>query len=203
MKLKNGMVLDMAQVRAFTAEAGKRGITSEQLGWLLDTYGEVRQREYESQAAQVNQEYEQAYSQAEQALRAEWGATYDTQLEKARRGAREIAGDEASEFMAAVGNSPATIRALARLGGMQEKLNSATSAQYINRTGLTTADSNLATPSEASNAAHEIITNPNHPDHKAYHNHMHPNHASVVQSVSKLFQTAHPEPTAEPSAPQT
>lgn len=42
---------------------------------------------------------EQAYEEAEQALRSEWGSDYDKNLEYAKRGARQFGGEDFMEFL--------------------------------------------------------------------------------------------------------
>lgn len=200
MKLSNGYTLDRIKVQDFTTEAQKRGINAEQLQWLLEKFGSEQLAQEQAAESAWQQHIEESYSAAEKTLRDEWGATYEEQLGLAKRGARRIAGQDADDFISAVGNSPAVIRAMVQLGRMDGQINAHQSAQIINKPANGTQSGNFATPAEARGAAHDIIHDKNHPEHAVYWNPQHPNYTKVHQKVMTLFQTAHPEPAPESSA---
>ena len=118
-----------------------------------------------------------AKHEAEKALRTEWGAEYDNNLNKAKRLITKFGGADASEAFGEIGNNPKVLKTLASI------------AAKFSEDGF--VKGNEMVDSERQNAQQrltDIMLNKDHPYWNAG-----AGHAEAVAEVKRLNQIVHPE----------
>jgi len=174
--MPDGLTWDDAFEKAALPVAQKLGLSPTQLQGLADFYaqhqadtglGAMRQRALDEAAAS-------------DALKAEWGAHYDTKLAQASRAARYFGGEQLIAVLneTGLGNHPDLVRAFARAGAFlgEDALRSGSQA-----TGV-------LPPDEALKKARGLMARP------AYVSRAHPEHGALVDEVRQLFEQAYAGP---------
>lgn len=128
------------------------GLTQAQADRLLAFHGE--------QMAALVPQLKLTEQQAVDALKTEWGATYDEQTELAKRAVAVVFKGEAAtaEFLEStgLGNSPALLKMMAKIGAM------------VQEDGTITQPGGGAGLDVEGKAVHDIMNNPDNPEHKKY-----------------------------------
>lgn len=175
-ELPAGLAWDDAFEKAAIPVAHKLGLTPAQLQGLAEFYaqhqsesglGAMRQRGLDEAAAS-------------QALKAEWGAHYDTKLAQASRAARYFGGEQLIAVLneTGLGNHPDLVRAFARAGALLGE-------DALRASGQVTG---VLAPDEALKKARALMARP------AYASRAHPEHGAVVDEVRQLFEQAYAGP---------
>ncbi len=117
-------------------------------------------------------------------LKTEWGAAHDQKSGYAKAVFQKILSPEEQQWLnvTGVGNSPAIIKAFAKIGELLYK-----------EDNIAPGGGNghgVFSPSEATKKANEILMDSSHPYNRADH----PNHKAALQEVEDLFKMAHPAP---------
>ena len=176
-ELPDGVTWDEAFEKAATPVAQKLGLSPTQLQGLADFYaqhqadtglGAMRQRALDEAAAS-------------DALKAEWGAHYDTKLAQASRAARYFGGEQLIAVLneTGLGNHPDLVRAFARAGA------------FLGEDALRSGGSQVTgvlPPDEALKKARGLMARP------AYASRAHPEHGALVDEVRQLFEQAYAGP---------
>ena len=141
--------------------------------------------DYQTQAAQAQETAQVAKDQQEiAALKTEWGAAWDVQLEHARRGAREFGIDDAAR------------------GKLYQALGQAAAVKLLNRIGTALTEDKTVTGAEGSGygaktpqqAKYEIgQLNMDKGFLEAYQNRNHVGHQAAVEKMTRLQKFAAPE----------
>jgi hypothetical protein len=108
-----GMEINQTERDAFTSLAKENGMTQAQVDSLIKFDIERQTTALDTD----NAEYEALRQEAEETLKAEWGAEYDTKLNDANRAYMQFADDEFKEFNEQTGyaNNPVVIRYFSRM----------------------------------------------------------------------------------------
>lgn len=175
-ELPDGLTWDEAFEKAALPVAQKLGLTPTQLQGLADFYaqhqadtglGAMRQRALDEAAAS-------------DALKAEWGAHYDTKLAQASRAARYFGGEQLIAMLneTGLGNHPDLVRAFARAGA------------FLGEDALRAGNhvTGVLPPDEALKKARGLMARP------AYASRTHPEHGALVDEVRQLFEQAYAGP---------
>jgi hypothetical protein len=173
--MPEGMAWDEAFEQAALPVAHKLGLTPAQLQGLAEFYarhqseagfGALRQRASDENAAR-------------EALRAEWGAHFDTKVAQAARAARYFGGEALVSMLdeTGLGNHPELVRAFARAGAL------------LGEDALRTdgRQAGFIPPDEALKKARALMARP------AYARSSHPEHGTIVDEVRQLFEQAYAE----------
>lgn len=171
--LPQGVAYDEALEQAALPVAHKLGLTPQQVQGLLDFYAGHQAQAFQSvMRSRVDDE-----TQSVGLLQAEWGTSYDTKVAQAARAARYFGGQKLIEFLnqSGVGNNPELVRAFAKIGSMMTE-----DSLKIGR-----AHGFSISPDEARKEANKLMSQP------AYTNRDHPEHSSVVEQVTQLFERAY------------
>jgi len=175
-EMPEGVTWDEAFEKAAIPVAQKLGLTPTQLQGLADFYarhqsatglGAMRQRNLDETAAS-------------DALKAEWGAHYDTKLAQASRAARYFGGEQLIAVLneTGLGNHPDLVRAFARAGAHLGE-------DALRASGQVTG---VLPPDEALKKARALMARP------AYASRAHPGHGAIVDEVRQLFEQAYAGP---------
>jgi hypothetical protein len=174
--MPDGVTWDDAFEKAAIPVAQKLGLSPTQLQGLADFYaqhqsdtglGAMRQRALDEAAAS-------------DALKAEWGAHYDTKLAQASRAARYFGGEQLIAVLneTGLGNHPDLVRAFARAGAFLGE-------DALRASGQVTG---VLPPDEALKKATALMARP------AYASRAHPEHGALVDEVRQLFEQAYAGP---------
>ena len=169
--LPEGIEWDKALESDFRAVAHRLGLTSPQVQGLVEFEGRrtltgLQTRTQEAQAVIT-------------ALQAEWGPSYEPNLEVAGRAVRHLGGDDLAKALnrTGAGNDPAIIRAFVRAGKM-----------LVEDGAISGEVEGHPSSSDARAQANEIMADTKGP----YWNKADPRHADTVKKVQALFQLAFP-----------
>jgi hypothetical protein len=151
--------------------AHRFGLSTKQAQGVLDWYD----HQYGSHQDDLARAAKDTASELQQL----WGGAYEKNLALAQRTVREMGGHEVIEFLdtTGLGNSPALIRMLARVGAALAE-DGAISAEVEGVLGVDDAKSKIA----------GIMNDKDH----AYHKRDRAGHEESVQEMRKLFELAYP-----------
>lgn len=122
---------------------------------------------------------ETARSESEQALRSEWGRTYDRNVAMASRAVAQFGGGELADYLdeTGLGNDPRLIKAFAAIA-----------SQVGEDTLIGDGEGNFViTPDAARGEITRTLGNP------AYFDANHPDHGATVERMRELFAAAYPD----------
>lgn len=171
--LPEGIPYDEALEKAALPIAHKLGLTPQQVQGLIDFYAGHQSQSVQAMLRGRQEEETQAIGQLQQ----EWGGSYDTKVSQAARAARHFGGQGLIDFLnqSGAGNSPALVRAFAKVGAMM--------AEDTLKVGK--AHGFSLSPDEARREANKLMAAP------AYTNRDHPEHGAIVEQVQQLFEQAY------------
>jgi len=175
-KLPDGFPpIQKEKAEAFKQKAHELGLLPHQLEGLYDWYANDMASEFNA----FNESREKSRSEAEVALRNEFGKGFDAKIQLAK-GVLEKFGDDNLKSLidSGLGNDPAMIRFLVNIGSKMGE-----DGMFTGRQETT------MTPEEANAEIRKIQGDKKHP----YFNKMHPEHQLAVQRMQELFAMAYPE----------
>lgn len=176
--LPQGFSVEPEEIKAFQTKAHELGITQSQASALFEHYVTNRAGLYKTTVGQL----EEKRVEAEKALRAEWGGSYEANKALANKALNLALGDKAQELVDKYGNDPIVVRAFAKLGNhLSEDLLGAGSPKPGDMT-----------PEAAKLQIAQIMGDMKHPFYIADH----PEHKAAVDKVQDLHKMAYPEPAA-------
>ncbi len=176
-ELPQGITYDEAFEAAALPVAHKLGLTPHQVQGLLEFYaGHQAQSLQSTERGRLEEN-----TMAVDALKSDWGASYDTKVAQAARAARYFGGDTLIGFLndSGAGNNPDLVRAFAKIGAMMSE---------DSLKGGEAQNFSLA-PDEALREARKLMSKP------GYAKRDHPEHAGLVEKVQRLFEQAYAEET--------
>jgi len=167
-------------VDGFRAKAHEAGLTTQQANEL---YSWFRQTEAGA-VAQTAEQKAETLRNAENTLRAEWGAAYDDKL----AAAREVAASYGDDFVSmleetGVGNDPRMAKVLADLWD---------SRQEDQPRGAGVPSGGAMTPDQAEAQIQALLGDEAFT--KAFYDQHHPNHDASVEKMKRLYEMKFPEP---------
>lgn len=166
--------------REFFKEAHRIGLNKQQAAAITRWQADRVQTMME-ESGQANEE---AYQNATDTMRKEFGKAFDEKMDMAKSAARQFGGDELMDFLdkTGLGNAPAVIRAFANIG------KAVANDEIIGGGGR---QGFIMSPSEAKSQIASLKRDPNFM--KAYTDTSSAGHIDAVQEMGKLFETAHPD----------
>lgn len=172
-------VFDEESVGEFKSLAHKLGLTPAQMEGLTGWYGP----KFEKVIGDAESQRQQQHDDGVAALKKEWGADYDAKLAAAERGAA-AAGMTAEDLAnnPELSNSPAYIKAMAKVGEMVDEKPANAIRQQAGKMGINT-------PEEALAKIAEIRADLKHP----YHHGKDPRNAAAQREMDLLYAIAYPE----------
>ena len=170
-----GVSLNAEMTAAFKSQAHALGLNTQQAAKLFEWYG-GQTSAVQAAAAQTR---EAAYSSTQAALKTEWGAAYDQNLDLATRALNHFGGPELGAYLrdSGLGNNPVLIRAFAKMG---------TSLTEDGVLGRATAGSLTPSPAEATQQKNAMLADKNFV--AVYMNKHAPGHADAVAKIQALYQ---------------
>jgi len=151
----------------------KHGITAKQADGLYKEYFGMLSGSLTKRDEKMNAEKHEA----ETALRTDWGAEYDTNLNKAKRLVEKFGGANAREAFGEIGNNPHVLKTLANI------------AKQFSEDGFIKGNAVRSSEvTDAQKAITDIMLNKTHPYWVAG-----PGHAEAVQEMKRLQTIVHPE----------
>lgn len=157
------------EVKAFAAKAAELGLTKAQAAGLMDMRLNIS-KEYDDREREEGRTF---LAERDKVFTEAWGTKKDAELVDAQRMLLTL--DHSLDPKMVQFMEPKLVVALAAFA---KKLNPDT---MVSKEKF----ENKLTPSSTSQ---DIISNPNNPDHKAFHDARHPNHAAVKQKVLDGFK---------------
>ena len=176
--LKEGATIDKDFTDAFKNTAYNIGILPKQAQALADWFAETN-----STAEQKIIELSKTDQEAKlNALKADWGKSYDSNIAKAQNVLKEYANPELLSYLndTGLGNDPKIITLLTNIG---KKLYGEADIVKGDGGGLPSVG-----PAEAKKQVDSIMSNLSHP----YHVKSHPGHRAAVKEVETLFNKMYP-----------
>jgi hypothetical protein len=169
-----------ARINQFREVFHKAGLTKEQANEILSAYSGLEVDVWK----QSQETAEQRFTQAQQQLKADWGAAYDERLELAQQVA-EKKGEEFLSWMEQRGldNDPMLIRMLAEIGGNLQDPGLPGGGRNM-RTG------GRLTPAEALVQINELKTDQQF--RERWTNDRAPGHKEAVEQINRLYELAYP-----------
>ena len=179
-KLPEGVQLDEKLQGAFAEMAHKTGLTTKQAAALYDWYN----TETVGRLTASAQETTAKAAAAEAALKTEWGAAYETNLNLAKSALTHYGDDKVSAELIekGLGNNPEVIKLFAKLG------------KQLSEDGLLgkgVAGQGGLSPAEAKQQIHAL-----HQDEafmKAYRDAKAPGHQDAVKKIQQFYEYAYPQ----------
>jgi len=160
---------------SFKSFAYEKGLNQEQVNALVQWQAQNMIGQHEK----FNEMTEKNVFEAESALKKEWGAAYDQNLNMAKAAFSEFGGDELAALMeqSGLGNNPVVLNTFANIAKvtMPDK----------DLAGPTNQGQQALTPQEARDKAASFMAHP------AYLDKNHAEHGKLVKDVQNLFQQAY------------
>lgn len=172
-QLPQDLPYDEAFEQAALPVAHKLGLTPQQVQGLIDFYAGHQAQGYDA----ATRSRLEAQGKATEALKSEWGASYEPKLAQAARAARYFGGEALVGFLneTGLGDHPELVRAFARAGALLSE---------DTLKGGSSLETSLP-PDEAMRKARSLMGRP------AYTQKSHPDHADTVDQVRLLFEQAY------------
>ena len=173
--LKENSNIDENALKGFKETAHKNGLLPKQAEAIMNFYNDMTQNYIED----LNSKSEQGRSNAEQALKKEWGAAFDNKVQQASTIANKYINDDFAHLTLSdgtkIGDHPDFIKAFANIASDlgEDKLVAAQGPQYM-------------TPAEIDKQIASLQQ-----EGSAYWNKNHPGHALAVQEVQDLLALKH------------
>lgn len=173
--LKENSNIDENALKGFKETAHKNGLLPKQAEAIMNFYNDMTQNYIED----LNSKSEQGRSNAEQALKKEWGAAFDNKVQQASTIANKYINDDFAHLTLSdgtkIGDHPDFIKAFANIAHDlgEDKLVAAQGPQYM-------------TPAEIDKQIASLQQ-----EGSAYWNKNHPGHALAVQEVQDLLALKH------------
>lgn len=173
--LKENSNIDENALKGFKETAHKNGLLPKQAEAIMNFYNDMTQNYIED----LNSKSEQGRSNAEQALKKEWGAAFDNKVQQASTIANKYINDDFAHLTLSdgtkIGDHPDFIKAFANIANDlgEDKLVAAQGPQYM-------------TPAEIDKQIASLQQ-----EGSAYWNKNHPGHALAVQEVQDLLALKH------------
>jgi len=171
----------IAKVRQTAHEAG---ILPQQLNKLLNWYGETNK----SAIAEMDAEFKKGLEEKVNALKQEWGPSFEDNVRVAQRAARYFANQAKVEDVfswldnTGMGNDPVMIKLLAFMGNMV-KDDAIAGEEFVPQ---------VRTKDAVQSEINSIMSDKNHP----YNNAHHPGHKKAVEDMARMFEELYPAPKA-------
>lgn len=180
-KIPDGSDLDKAGFDSFLAHLHKAGpLTGGMAQAAADWYGG-----YAAQLAKERDtQFVAAQEQGTQALKAEWGAAFDTNLDAAAEMAERFGGPDYVKFLkdSGMGNDPANLKAWAAVAkAAGERSDPDPGGKHVRKSA-----SGAMTPAEAE-AALTVYSNTESEEYKALYDANHPQHDFHLSKRNSLF----------------
>lgn len=155
------------------------GLTNDQAAKIMNWMSDGTER--------MSQELSDIRGQAINGLRTEWGQAFDTKVNDAKKAISAFGGQELADEItnAGLGDSPLMIKAFAEIGS---QLSESVAENIGGQQGFS------MTPTAALDQIADIMANASHP----YNDETHPNHATELERMSRLYQAAYPSSDKEP-----
>lgn len=166
---------DEGAEKAFREQAHRLGLTAKQAKGLFDWYGAMAGEKF----AAASEAQKATMEQGLNALKAEWGQTFNDKVAQAQKAVGFYGDDELKGFLneSGLGNHPAMVKLFAKLGsGLKED-------------GLRGTQGTGLTPADAKTKINAILTDGQHP----YHDRYKPGHNEAVAEMLKLHEAAYPQ----------
>lgn len=173
--LKENSNIDENALKGFKETAHKNGLLPKQAEAIMNFYNDMTQNYIED----LNSKSEQGRSNAEQALKKEWGAAFDNKVQQASTIANKYINNDFAHLTLSdgtkIGDHPDFIKAFANIANDlgEDKLVAAQGPQYM-------------TPAEIDKQIASLQQ-----EGSAYWNKNHPGHALAVQEVQDLLALKH------------
>lgn len=157
------------------SKAHELGLNQSQFTGLMDWWSNDQGR----QMAAHKEGLETAITDAESAMKEEWGRAYEQNLAASQKAVQEYGGDELVQYLneSGLGNNPALIKAFANIAKANMPDKDLAGPQNNAEAALT--------PQEARDQASTLMAHP------AYMDKTHPEHGGLVKKVQSLFEQAY------------
>jgi len=173
-KLPEGLTRDEATEKEFKKVAYDLGLSQKAFGKLFEFYNGVMTKNYEG----MIQNFNTRYSEAEKALKTDWGDQFDSNLALANKVLKTFGGskEEIKSFTDRFANEPVILRVFAAIGKkIEESALVAGEASDLDL-GLDDAKKRRA----------DIMVNKDNPLFEAFHKKRHPRHQEAMDEIARL-----------------
>lgn len=182
--LPEGFEPNEGRLTAMREAAHQAGISAQQFAALARADAEYMESEKTAFGEQVTQSQQESID----ALKKEWGAAFDQNLDLAKKAVRHFGGDDLVKFMdeSGVGNDPAMAKAMAKVGRMiaeDEVVGGGRGQQFGH------------TPAEARQEITQLYADKKFME--AYTTPHNPAHSDAVKKMRELMAEAHPDEQPE------
>jgi len=168
-------------VTSYQNEAHRLGLSQRQAAGLHSWF----MKDAQASSQGVNDSIESASKANDEALKSEWGQSYDEKMDLAKQAVNEFGGDDLKSAMdeTGLGNDPRMIKAFAGIGR-------AMSDDKLYASGGEAGTGYKQSPSEANAEINQLLGDKEFL--ATYQDNQHPGHVGAVEKMMKLHEAANP-----------